>query len=195
VRLSFLLFCLTACAGPVARPVVPGTPVELAHGEGLLIVHVDTQVPIEALALDRATVSERLPRGRHLWLIPLERGRYRWDRISFGSDSGAAHIHRIDRSDEDFAFDVEPGVINYPGELVLRADVSTRSVSGSVRVRNRNHSAMAVRRLRDLDPDVLRTFPLRHAGASGDTFLEVYSRERKETSEPAAPGPAVSRPP
>jgi hypothetical protein len=54
---------------------------------------------------------------------------------------------------------------------------------------------MAVRRLRDLDPDMLRTFPLRHAGASGDTFLEVYSRERKETSEPAAPGPAVSRPP
>jgi dienelactone hydrolase len=176
--LAALLAGASACATAPLRPVAPGAPVELAADEGLLVVHIDTAVPLERVSLDRAVASGALPSGRHVWLVRLPVGRYRWAQISFGSQAGSAQVYRFEPGDEDVRFDVEAGKINYPGELVIRAHPMARSVRGAIQVRNRNHSARAVRELGKVAREILSAFPLRHAGPSRDGFLEHYSRER-----------------
>lgn len=168
-RIALVLWLGLACAGPPPRPVPFGMPVELAEDEGLLVVQVDSEIAIESLWLDRVRVSDGLPSGQHLWLIVLKAGDYRWKEIRFGADGRSNHRHVFDRED-DYRMDVVAGHINYPGELVVRTQ-------GGIEVRNRNHAGMAVRRLQSLAPGLIRSIPLRHAGASGDTFLDSYRRK------------------
>jgi hypothetical protein len=170
------------------HPVVPGLPVELAGDEGLLVVQIDTEVALERVSLDRAVVSGALPAGKHIWLVRLTTGRYRWNQVGFGSQAGVAQVYRFAPDDEDARFDVEGGKINYPGELVIRAHPMARSARGGIHVRNRNHSALAVRKLLRLAPDVLSAFPLRYAGSTGDGFLDYYSRERDRSGRTSRAG-------
>jgi dienelactone hydrolase len=185
ILLAAILLGSSACAMAPLQPVVPGVRVELAEDEGLVVVQIDTEVPLEQVSLDRAVVSGALPSGSHIWLVRLATGRYRWKRVAFGSRAGVAQVYAFEPGDADLRFDVEAGKINYPGELVIRAHPIFRSARGGIYIRNRNHSAMAVRALRRIAPDVLSAFPLRHAGPRGDGFLDYYSRERDRSGKTA----------
>ncbi len=108
------------------------------------------RVPVEQVLFDIGPVASALPKGQHLWILRLPARRYAWYRIDLGSQAGVDEEYLVSHdglSDEnEFEFDVLPGIINYPGELIIRTDAFFRS-SGKVWVRNRNHSAMAIRRL------------------------------------------------
>jgi len=151
-------------------------PIELAEDEGLLVVQVDSEIAIETFWLDRVRVSGGLSSGRHLRLIALKAGDYRWKEIRFGADARSAHRRLFDRED-DFRMDVVAGRISYPGELVIRAVEARRSIGLGIEVRNQNHAGMAVRHLQSLAPGLIRSRPLRHAGSSGDTFLDSYQQK------------------
>jgi len=164
------------CAGPAVQPLGATAP-QLGADEGLLILHVDSDVPIADLQLNRGSAARSVARGHHVWLVRAPAGSYRWAKLRLGSEAGSAGFLRLER-DAEFAFQIRPGASNYPGALIVRAHPTTRSAAGAVRVRNRNHAAMAVRRLRDRHAALLEAYPLVYGGASGDSFLDYYTGQR-----------------
>jgi hypothetical protein len=114
-------------------------------------------------------------------MVRVREGSYRWQRIELAS--GTRRNLRFElESDDELRFVVKAGKINYPGELVIRSDSLSRWGVGTLIVRNRNHSAMAVRELRGQYDAILRSLPLHYAGLSGDGFLEYYTRTRERPS-------------
>jgi hypothetical protein len=119
-------------------------------------------------------------------------GDYEWKAVELGHESGsrttylvaniAVDDQTIDPSDE-FAFSVEPGTINYPGSAIVRTSEFGRSSGRPIQFRVRNHSAMAVRGLRERSSAVLDAFPVRYAGMRGDTFLEHFEAVRRRVAE------------
>jgi len=114
-------------------------------------------------------------------MVRVREGRYRWKQVEIGSQPRNRMKYLLE-SDDELIFDVEAGKINYPGELVIRSGGLSRWAVGPLNDRNRNHSAMAVRELRDSYGPLLRAFPLHYAGLSGDGFLEYYMKQRERPS-------------
>jgi hypothetical protein len=184
LRWLVILTSLVAGCAPHIQPLGPSGVSTLAPGEGLLILHVDTDVPVEALLLDSGVVAESIQQGEHIWFVRARARRYRWTAVRFGAQAGRRQRYRLD-DDEEFRFDVAAGRINYAGALIIRSPHMGRSVVGNVRIRHRNHAAMAIRELRDRHASLLRSLPLHHAGPSGDRFLERYQRVRDEADSRA----------
>ena len=180
VPLLFPMLILAGAIGCAARPVTPidpSGPIELAPNEALLILHIDTDIALRSLTLSNRSVAHSLGKGRHVWMVRVPEGDYRWKSIEIrGRQRGSAQI--LLESDEELSFVVEAGKINYPGELAIRSSALSRWGAGEVIVRNRNHSAMAVRELKGSYDALLSAFPLHYAGLSGDGFLEYYSKKR-----------------
>ncbi|MFK7897058.1 MAG: hypothetical protein AB8G23_14530 [Myxococcota bacterium] len=157
----------------------------MAAEEGILIVQIDTDLPLASVDLGSGRVATNLPAGQHLWMIPAKAGRDEWARFVVSVGGGATHSVSMSevnvRFDDEFEFDVEAGAVNYPGELIIRSDGWSGS-SPDVVVRNRNHSAMAVRRLRERHGAELDRLPLRYGGRSQDGFLSYYTRVRDQVA-------------
>ncbi len=177
------------CAKPAWEPVPAGE----SHGpraeEGLLVLDVDSDVPIERLETDGSIAATRLPRGRHTWIVRARPGSYAWRHVVLGQGSGFSDSRVSLPDDDEFRFDVVAGRLNYPGELVIRSDAWGRWRGRRIEVRNRNHAASALRTLRGTHSALLSEIPLRTAGASADRFLERYDEARSRPERPASEGP------
>lgn len=180
-------FCLfaslaLACAKPAPVRVVPGADERLAADEGFVIIAVDTDVGIADLRLDKFSIAGNLQPDRHLWIVKMKAGRYRWRSVRLVAHRAGEKEIRPEAinvlNEREFDFEVEPGYVNYPGEIIVRLNVPQYGIEMGVSVRNRNHSAMAIRRLEKTDAALLGKHPLRYAGMSGDGFLEFYSKSR-----------------
>ena len=174
---ALVLVGVLGCATLIV-PIDASGPIELAPDEALLIIHIDTDVALKNLVLNNHSVAQSLGKGRHVWMVRIREGSYRWQRVEVGS---GRHLNlRFElEPDEELRFKVEAGKVNYPGELMIRSGTLSRWGDGALIVRNRNHSAMAVRELRGSYDSILRSFPLHYAGLSGDGFLEYYMRKRE----------------
>ena len=174
---------LISCASPEPTIVGGGRSVSLEPDEGLLVVQITTDVAVKEVFISGGSVAKDLPPGDHLWLVRLPAGRYSWSRIDlgpgFGWDGRIGPRNSSVGKDAEYEFDVQAGHLNYPGELILRTNRIGRSSGLGIEIRNRNHSAMAVRRLRKRYSLVIEAFPLRYAGMSGDEFLEYFSKTRR----------------
>jgi hypothetical protein len=180
----FPLLILVGALGCAVSRIVPidaSGPIELTPGEALLIIHIDTEVALESLVLNSRPIAWSLGKGRHIWMIRVREGRYRWKRIEIRNDRPRRLKYQLER-DEELGFEVKAGKINYPGELSIRPGSPSRWSGETLIVRNRNHSAMAVRELRGAYDALLRSFPLHYAGASGDGFLEFYAEKSVVTA-------------
>ncbi len=175
---TLILVGIFGCAMPLVVPIDASGPIELAPNEALLIIHIDTDIALEKLVLNNRPVAQSLGKGRHVWMVRVPEGSYRWKRIESGNPLRNRLKYMLE-SDEELGFEVEAGKINYPGELAIRSGTMSRWGVGTLIVRNRNHSAMAVRELRGSYDSILRSFPLHYAGLSGDGFLEYYMRKRE----------------
>lgn len=173
---------LGGCATHRMEVVFPGVAIELGENEGLLILHVDTDVELERVSLRSDVVATDLPAGDHLWIVRMPAKRFSWQRISFGKEAGRRRdvlVTRLEGVDDDeFEFDVLAGHINYPGTLIVRSTSVPGWQRGWVWIRNRNHSAMAIRALLKSHPRLLESMPIRYGGTSGDEFLQFYTEER-----------------
>jgi hypothetical protein len=173
---------LLACAGgpPLAEP--PGPTVPLAADEGFVVIQIDTDVGVEHIQLDHRDIVRDLQPGEHLWLIRMKAGRKRWTSVRLMPQSRTEDAIEPEAkgvlNEKEFEFDVQAGAINYPGELIVRFGVEDFGIGSGVSVRNRNHSAMAIRRLAKSHAKLLADHPLRYAGGSGDEFLQFYTQER-----------------
>jgi hypothetical protein len=174
---------LSGCAIHRIEVVEPGTSVELGEDEGLLIVHIDTDVMLERVSIRTGTIATDLPEGQHLWIVRTRAGNLGWRKVDFGKELGRRAYIFVEQmngtNDEEFTFDIEAGSINYPGSLIVRTHKSIPGLHRRwVSVRNRNHSAMAIRRLLHGHSALLGSLPIRYGGSSGDQFLEFYTEER-----------------
>jgi hypothetical protein len=177
---AFILIAVVGCATAPVVPIDASGPIELAPKEALLIIHIDTDIALEALLLNSRQVAKSLGEGRHAWMVRVPEGRYRWKRIEVGSSPRNRSIYMLE-SDEELSFEAVAGKINYPGELVIRPGPRSQWGGKTLVVRNRNHSALVVRELRGSYDSILRSFPLHYAGFSGDRFLEYYMRKRESS--------------
>jgi len=188
-RLASALFAssllLSGCASAPPASVKPGPFEPLGAGEGFLVVQVDTELGIERLQADRAVIARDLQPGEHLWLIRLPAGRYRWSEVRLTAQWHGTKTIRPEtftaRDDREFSFDVEAGAVNYPGEIVIRLRDDDAGIVDGLSLRNRNHSAIAVRTLAKTHAPLLAAHPIRYAGESGDEFLQYYTRMRAES--------------
>jgi hypothetical protein len=170
------------CAVPPIVPIDASHPAELAPNEGLLILHIDTEIPLTRLILSRRIIARSLAKGRHVWIARALEGSYSWEAIEIENEYGRRLKYTLD-PDEELTFEVEAGKINYPGELSIRSGSQFARGNEELIVRNRNHSAMAVRELEGSYDSILRSLPLHYAGSSGDGFLEYYTQNRRQRTE------------
>lgn len=182
ILLALLAGFAVGCASAPPAAVPPGAFEPLADGEGFLVVQVDSDVAVDRIRMDGRVVVSDLQPGQHLWLIRMQAGRQRWSTVKLQQQLQAESEIRPQAegvlNEQEFELDVEAGAVNYPGEIVIRMRVPEYGVGSGFTVRNRNHSAIAIRKLLKSHPALLAAHPIRYAGSSGDEFLEFYSRER-----------------
>ena len=185
---TLLLVCATlACAPLQARlhHVKPGQAPELEADEGLLVVGVDTNMPISRVRVrkDDAVFGggdmKDLPEGRSLRLYALPAGRYEWSQLKPFSDFS------YDLRDEpEFEFVVEAGRINYAGDLQFRARTMNDS---AFHVSNRGLGVIDW--LQKEHPRVYADYKLTYTGHYPDPFPEFYREVvTKSGAEPATDG-------
>ena len=102
--------CLTT------RPISSDGPVALEPNEGILVLHVETNVAIRNLHTQRLRVVGNLEPGSHLQLLAITAGEYVWTRLRL-TNSFRFRLEELD----GMAFSVLPGRISYPGLLVVDA--------------------------------------------------------------------------
>lgn len=192
IALLGLLVLIVACAGGPPLAVKPGPFEPLAEGEGFLVVQVDTDLAIERIAAGSRPIVRDLQPGRHLWLVRMKAGKMRWTALELVAQAGRDRSIELESrgvlNEREFDFDVEAGALNYPGEIVVRMHTPEWGVGAGVSVRNRNHSAMAIRRLSKSHPELVAAHPIRYAGSSGDEFLQFYTQKRSAVRGEASEG-------
>src|SRR5262245_49415773 len=183
VILACAFLVASGCVG--ARPIPPGTVPELGPGEGILVVDIETAVPIEQLLLSRATAAEHVDPGHALRMIVVRAGEYRWSGLRVPSAYGIIR-YRVDR-DEEWALRVVPGRINYPGTLVIHK--GRNAIGSDLRGRVENRSARTWLELKRRTPELLARYRVSYTGPEPDAFLAELEKVR--AAHPAPPAAAA----
>ncbi len=170
---ALLLACMVLLSMPLQarlHHVKPGKIPELEAGEGLLVVGVDSNMPLSRVRVrkDKAAFGagdmRDLPEGRSLRLYALPAGRYEWAQLKpfsfFSYELGA---------DPEFEFVVEAGKINYAGDLQFRA-----RTFGSSTFHVANRALGVIDWLKQEHPTVYANYPLAYTGYYPDPFPAFY---------------------
>ena len=151
------------------REVDVGKIPKLGKDEALLAIGVDASHPLDEVRIERDGFSinagklKEPPAGRSMQLYAVPVGRYRWDRVRVFSA-----LYRLD-DDEEFYFDVQPGVINYPGDLVVRPHGWNRA---TLHIANRGLHMMDW--LDTQHPALAASIPFAYSGHYDDPFPLAY---------------------
>ena len=193
----FLALGLLACASSAPPPSVKPGPFEpLKSDEGFLVVQIDSDLGIERLDAGTRVVVRDLQPGQHLWMIRMQAGSYHWTGVRLIAQSHGTKVIRPDTvgvlEKKEFEFGVEAGAVNYPGEIVIRMDAPEYGLESGVTFRNRNHSAMAIRKLSKSHAALLAAHPIRYSGSGADGFLQFYTRARDARSR-TKPAPVETK--
>ncbi len=162
------LFATVACVS--VRPVVSDGAFVLEDDEGILVVEIETDVPVASLRLRGVPVVEGLQSGEHLVLVAIGAGDYAWSDLRVPSTLGQEVRLRLRH--DDLAFRVRAGRINYAGCLVLRGRTAPHFVSLRFRVENRSAQVAAL--LGERHPELVRRHPPLFSGPYRDDFLERF---------------------
>ena len=164
-----------------AREFKAGEAVTLAEGNGLLVVLLNSLEPLEFVSLDRRNATfggEKLmtfSAGRSLRLVELPAGEYQWAKATFKTPSAFTSTYITMRKDPALAFKIEPGVINYSGDLDLDGTV----FSGWFRTERNNRLAAALLQLEREFPNLRKQYPLRWQGSSPDRYIDLLDKQRQ----------------
>lgn len=167
--LLLLGFC-TFAAHAGMREVEPGQAPALKPGEGLVLMAVDTPVPVYAVRMNRdgktfgSGAMRELKAGRSFRLYAVPAGTYEWRELQL------FYGLRYKLSDDpDFQFKVEPGKVTYPGDLLFRP-VSVWRASFAMS----NRALAAIDWLHKEHPGAYRDYPFAFAGRYPDPFPDFY---------------------
>lgn len=150
----------------------------MGRGEGLLVLHIDTDLALSSIVISGATAVENLPVGVHTRIVAAPAGSYRWDRI-LPHPGGRGIRYQLPLFEDSWRFRVSSGRINYPGLLVLRKGGSG-SVPHRVWIHTTDRSGMMLRRLEQAYPSLLERLPMTYSGRGRDEFPERLRAARQE---------------
>lgn len=183
-----LLLCLLALpVGAAVKRIDPADPVELKSHEGLLLLAVDSTIPLYSTTVNRPgkvlspAVLRKLEVGATHALFVVDAGRYSWQELKPFFN----WRFRI-RADAGLEFEVQPGVLNYPGDLVVDSRSGWIADVGLY-----NRSLRAIDWLRTAHPAVLETWPLAFRGHYPDPFPAFYRQLSGGTADMPAAAPPV----
>jgi len=182
------LALLSALGCASVRPIATDHPLELKPDQGILVVHVENDVPIWRLRFNkRFDAATQLPAGTHLKLIVVAAGSYRWTTIELeGFDN---YYYRFDvPSDSKWGFEVKPGQINYPGQIIVESANDEVYSRGQAWRWTKNRPAIALEKLLEEFPDLLATYPLANARTERDDFLAHYQNVAPHGAKPKRQG-------
>ncbi len=174
----------TAPAEAIIRDIEPGVVPKLEAGEALLLLGVDTDVDLDTVRVIRVGANtdmkslRGLDRGKRMQLLALPAGRYRWSSLELRH----APVRYVAHDDEAFMFEVRPGRINYPGDIIYR---SRNETSGTLHFSNRGLAAMDW--LQAQHPEVLATYVFEYTGLYPDPFPAFYRNATATATAKAAP--------
>ena len=176
-------------AAAAVRDIAPGADPALAPGEGLLLVEADSDTDLNWLQLvrlggDDFDALEDTKAGVQARLIAVPAGRYAWRAV--GPRSGKRYTFG---SEDTESFDVAPGKITYPGDMVLRVK------DGGVVFEKANRALRAIDWLEAAHPDIARSMPVVYSGHYPDPFPAFYARERAAFPTTGADLSATAAPP
>ncbi|MEP6882625.1 MAG: prolyl oligopeptidase family serine peptidase [Dokdonella sp.] len=161
-------------------PVVPGENPQLKANEALLVVAIDTGMPLEAAfmseegAVLNSRVLKHIAAGRTFQLLRVPAGRYGWHSLRIGdwAHSSFWYTYQLSNKKEGY-FDVRPGVINYGGDLVVRPrDVRHATIYMS------NRGLPAIDWLEAQHPQLASQREFVYSGHYQDPFPAFYQKER-----------------
>ncbi len=194
-----LLVLLLPAARASIREVDPGEVRALGADEGYLVVDVDSSDYIGVLRISKQgslTGGENikdLQAGQTRKLFVVTAGAYRWNDIHYLL--GNMHYQFDLKNDEQFHFQVKPGIINYPGDLNYRPIGTERATTS---ILNRGLEAMDW--LQATHPVVWTSTPFLYTGPVPDPFPDFYRAQRllrpdRTTAEleKTLPPPAVGK--
>lgn len=196
---------LVACGIVPVRQVVEGEPLSLGPEEGLLALHVESDVVLSSIGFSQLWVDvppdgdtphiesahvgvwpfsvAGVGRGTQLRILALPEGVYRWTQILRGSG------YYFIGSGSRWTFVVRPGRINYPGQLIVR-DVGSQQLW----IQWKPRVGTVLRALHQHYPSLLETHSLLYAGVGDDPYpaaflerLEVLTASEAEAADRQSP--------
>lgn len=189
---AFIGLCaLSLAAQARIKAVDPGELPELAPDEGLVVVAVDSNVPLHDVRFIKdgkvlgSGVMKHLEAGRSFGLYVASAGVYEWREVElfFGWKYKLS-------DDPEFTFKVEPGKITYPGDLLFRPSAAwTANVSVS------NRGLAAIDWLQAQHPTLYARYPLVYSGHYPDPFPAFYRQARASHPDASAPESVALKPP
>ena len=184
-NLCFAAVMMSLCSCASVKDVQDFSGI-LAPGDGVLVVVVDTMLPFNDLRLTRpgdtfhAIAARDLQKGRSVRFIEVPAGEYQWTEVDLSNSGYYVPLNRDKKL--KYTFTVKPGVINYPGDLMISVDEDKQIFASAllygaihkyyVQLIDRN--AML---LDDLTPDqakMVRRLGLVYTGPGLDTFADYY---------------------
>jgi dipeptidyl aminopeptidase/acylaminoacyl peptidase len=158
---ALLLACAVAQAENVDKP--------LDADEGWALLMIDNGVGASSVVFDGPGMRDDLARvkpGVNLRLLRLRAGTYRWTRVNMPSSWSRDTWYTI-KQDKRYEFTVQPGVLNYAGDLRLR-----KSGYGFVVFQRTNRALQAMMTLDKEHPGLRARFKWHSDLASPDPFPE-----------------------
>lgn len=186
-----VLGMLAAFQPAFAGRVDPGEIPKLGPNDGLLLVEVDSTIPLESVRVKQdgrffdAGILKRIGVGRTAGLYVVPAGSYQWAQIDL---LWAARF--MFKEDPEYHFQVEPGKITYAGDLVFRP---TGLYSADIKLRNRGLGAMDW--LDKNHPVLAQRYPFAYSGHYPDPFPDFYRQQRAGATAVAADLDAVDKAP
>ena len=199
IRVFLLAGLFAGLTGCISGRVVTNYYKRVQTGDGILLVAVDTQVPISYLLLKRTdkalTVTEvsKFKTGRSVRFIELPAGTYEWKEVDlgevapYGTSLIEFYVTTKNKYKKDFTFTIKPGVTNYPGDFVVNARNPGWDIFYSGRVArflNRygddyylqltDRDAMLQQTLTPPQKQMIKRLGMAYVGPGKDTFPAFY---------------------
>ncbi|GAB3092891.1 hypothetical protein GCM10027159_07960 [Lysobacter terrae] len=177
-----LLFALTSLQAGAVSKVDPGEEPRLAPDEGLLVVSVDSDVGLASMRFRNEGGSwgngylRGIKEGRTTQLYRLPAGRYHWTKILIFDTWSWSGSFDLSKNDE-FAFEVKPGQINYAGDVVYRA---AGFLSADMRLSNR--ALPVLDWLQAKHPALTAKLPFAYSGYYPDPFPAFYLEAKRSAA-------------
>lgn len=171
---------LSAHAHGRVKRVEPGKVPELSADEGLVALVIDTTSTLrdvrfrkDGKLFEAATIKNVNPGATPLlYIVPA--GTYEWSRATT-----FFNLWYEFKDSPETKFKVEPGVLNYPGDMLMRG-----AYTSSATFQFSNRSLQLLDWLEEFHPDVVAKYGFQYQGHYPDPFPQFYREAKAAVGKP-----------
>ncbi len=173
----FVLYLLMSSCTTQLTSIAPGDELTLEPDQGALVLAIDTNVSLQELQLlGKQTLvfsEEDLKRGTNYLVVPVPAGTYHFGPVYLEKSFLRISIQPHRQHQDLWAFEIQPGVINYVGHL----EIISRGRWYFNEMVLLNNSSITLEFLEREFESLLGQYRLHYAGPGEDDFFEVVSAQ------------------